>query len=342
MKVYNLLNSRICYIRNQIPCTKKDLLDCAKTIGDRANPLLLMDFLHKNIGLAGRSMAQKTICALPLHRFALHNKSFFDDESVDEESAFESLRWLMRQKRQEFTSLDTIVCTTSLSSKILAYGVFCKAINSSPIPLEEWNFFALMLGPWWSSAYWVEWVCYDFFRSAFAKDPYNIEQTSNPDFISKWFPYELHPELNWAYKYDKKSFYFSAVIILSLYASMLYVRPQISRILIKKLGDLWGPYFTEIMAKNTLDFVRVHCNEIKDDLPQAQFDEFRSCVSRLQRSEKELAGLLEQKKYSPGVMQQRLESQVKVIICLNALSSFIRELPSCHNLYCLPEDRLDF
>lgn len=326
MKIYNCFVAKLYFIKNRLSSAHFPQSVCAGDLWNRANSLFLMSALHKNVGLAGRSIAQRAICALPLRRFTVSDQSDVDDEFLQDQSSFASLRSLIEQRKEDFTPLDTMMSTASLASKILAYGVFCKAITSGPIPLEEWNFFALLFGPWWSSAFWVEWVCYDFFRSAFAQDPYGGNSTAE---IDRWFPFEHQPEINWAYKYDKKSFYFSSMILLGLYASMFYVRPQISRILIKKLGDAWAPFFTEIEAKNTLCFVQARRKEIEEELPQTQLADFHSALSDLQHWENE-------RKDSPSQ-----EYHKKGKACLKTLHLLLRDLPSCHDLYCLPEDRFN-
>ncbi len=114
--------------------------------------------------------------------------------------------------KEEFTPLDALSKTMNLSLMIACYGVFVAGIPFFPVAIENWHA-GLLLGLWWSASTLVEFVCYDFFRSALAKTPH----PESP--LAKWLPaYKHHPELEWAFHHNKKCFVFCTAMILATYA----------------------------------------------------------------------------------------------------------------------------
>lgn len=238
---------------------KASVSSCLFSSWDRINSLLLLTPLHKKIGMSSKFLAQKTISSFSL---TLAGNGIFgarkgggegvDSDGFSQGSSFAALYPLMHQERRDFKASSAIAATLGLSSKMLVYAGFCFAVGYSPIPLEQWPAWAILAGPWWSSAFWVEWVCYDYFCSALAKEPYENPLPSRSDFISRWLPYEYHPEIQWAYRYNKRAFYFCTAFLVSVYVLTSHIRPPTSRILIKKMEEA---------AKSKADSVRQFMDE---------------------------------------------------------------------------------
>jgi hypothetical protein len=86
------------------------------------------------------------------------------------------------------------------------------------------------------------------------------------DTCVKFFPYEFHPELGHAYKYNKRSFFFCAMMIASLYLLVFIKRPPVTDIMLQKAKESYNPELPKGFADLLLDFVERHPMEI-DNIP---------------------------------------------------------------------------
>lgn len=246
-----------------------------------ANSLLVMKPLHQKVGSVGSFMARKVIhwtsprVISSVNSLFATRKLYFNEEcslaDFDDHNPFEGLRQLRLFERTEYTPVDTLVVTAGLASQILVYGAFSLAIGALPIPLENWNFLLLALGPWWSSSFWTDGVCYNFFMSSVMnpseKMPGDEKRKPNAlDRFVKYFPYEYHPELDYAYKYDKKSFYFCAMIIVSLYLYVFFTRPPVTDVLISKVQEAYHSDLSQSVIKCVTDSMIRSAEAIPDSM----------------------------------------------------------------------------
>lgn len=251
----------------------------------RINSLLVMKFLHQKIRSSGSWFANRVVNKAPPRlissvNFLFANRTIFLDDRVefedfDQENSFDSLRRLYLIEKSEYAPGDAIVVTAGLASQILFYGAFSLAIGAFPVPLENWNVIVLTLGPWWSSSYWTEWVCYDFFMSCFRGPCEGVSSNqdlkpSPVDRFVKLFPYDFHPELNHAYNNNKKSFYLCAFIIASVYLYVYFIRPPVTDILISKAKESYNPELTADVAKWIVDSM----NRSITDLEGCMFSDY--------------------------------------------------------------------
>jgi hypothetical protein len=208
------------------------------------NSVLIMRSLQKKVDLVGRSIAQRTLCLTSSQFERLRERFYVRSDDLEEfddiEDSFDQLRQLLLKRKEEASSAaSAIICTAGVAAQMAFYGSLMASIGASPVPLENWNFFALLLGPWWSSSHWVDWICFDFFRSSLSRDLIGVHSDKETKFKqwAKWISSADYLELNQVYKEDRKCFYLCAAFVLCLYAMIWKTMPSTNRILLEKMSS---------------------------------------------------------------------------------------------------------
>lgn len=191
-----------------------------RDVGDQVRKLLVMDCLRYPVYFAGQSLARRVVEILP----------FANRET---EEGFE-LFGIPGREQPEFTPIDTMVSTAGMCSQVLFYAAFYSVICSLMGPMESWGSLPLLLGPWWSSSYWMEWIGYDFIRSAV---PLHGQSSSIVGILDKWISHQHRPELGYAYKHHKICLCFCAIVFLSVCALIYEHRPAANHILMERASS---------------------------------------------------------------------------------------------------------
>lgn len=193
-----------------------------KRAGTGMQSLLAMDWLRRPVDSAGRYFARKTICALTSYH-------------ESDEPSCGALASIPRIQQRDFVTINTVEATAGMCSQILFYGALYSAICSTVGPVEGWNAVAVLLGPWWSSSYWMDWLLYDFVRSSIS-----LEDLSNESFkptvnlLNKWFPHNQHPEFRLASERNRMCLCLCAVALAVTYTFVCMYRPAASQVIMKQ------------------------------------------------------------------------------------------------------------
>lgn len=209
-----------CVGRSKIPAFS------LREVGSRLQSFLAMDCLRRPVDSAGRYLASKTICALSCNNEA-------------DESSYGALSSIPRIRQTDFTARDTLIATAGMCSQILFYGALYSAVCSTVGPVEGWHSAAVLLGPWWSSSYWMDWLLYDFIRSSVSlEDVSNGPMKSGVEFLNKWFPHNHHAEFREAAKDHKMCLCLCALVLIATYSFVCMHRPAANQVIMNRAATV--------------------------------------------------------------------------------------------------------
>lgn len=182
--------------------------------------LLAMDPLRKKVDLIGRKMTEGALQFVP-HMSEQQEKNTLD---------------IPHFNPTQLNTGDTFITTAGICSQILFYGAFYAGVCAAVGPVDSWSTTAILFGPWWSSSYWMDWLIYDFFRSAIDLEDFNLKSLDH--FLNRWIPHNHNEHLRDAYKYRKLCLTLCAVIVCATYLSVCSQRPPANQVLAKRFKDV--------------------------------------------------------------------------------------------------------
>jgi hypothetical protein len=184
--------------------------------------ILAMDPLRKKVDLVGRTIAQRSI--------QLFNRT----SEQQEENPF-GISSIPHFHSTQFNTSDTFAATAGICSQILFYGAFYAGVCATVGPVDSWSSTAVLLGPWWSSSYWMDWLLYDFFRSAIDLEDFNLKSIDH--FLNRWIPHNHHEHLRDAFKYRKLCLTLCAIIVCATYLYVCAQRPPANQVIMSRASN---------------------------------------------------------------------------------------------------------